>query len=91
MPPRCVLSPWLKSGFSGAQGDVEPQEGLEADPDEHEGRDFSSYVTDVSATSAGPFHSFSDVDLRTASLLTLKSFTSGSSLVAFSVTGLDQP
>ena len=56
-----------------------------------EDRDFSSYVTDVSATSAGPFHLFSDVDLRTASLLIPKSFTSGGSLIVFSVTSLDQP
>ena len=32
------------------------------------GRNVSSYVTDVSGTSAGSFHLFSDVDVRTASL-----------------------
>ena len=56
-------------------------------------RNLSSYdvTDDVSGTSAGPFHLFSDVDLRTASLLIPKSFTSGGSLIVFSVTSLDQP
>ena len=31
-------------------------------------RNVSSYVTDVSGTSAGSFHLFSDVDVRTARL-----------------------
>ena len=38
--------------------------------EQHQVGDLSSYVSDVSLTSVGLFHLFSDVDVRTAGLAT---------------------
>ena len=52
-------------------------------------RNVSSYVTDVSGTSAGPFHWLSDVDIRTASQPGPQSVISDASPLVFSVAGVD--